>query len=66
MVSTTMSMTTVNPPPTLMKSAKRYLEELGVSASHIQTTSYGEVKPFCKEQNEKCWQQNRRAHFVAH
>ena len=48
------------------KSAKRYLEELGVSASHIQTTSYGEVKPFCKEHNEKCWQQNRRAHFVAH
>ncbi|MGA6827183.1 OmpA family protein [Nitrospira sp. NS4] len=31
------------------KAAKRYLEGLGISASRIQTTSYGEVKPFCKE-----------------
>lgn len=46
------------------KSAKHYLEDLGIPASRMQTTSYGEVRPFCKEHNEKCWQQNRRAHFV--
>jgi len=46
------------------RSAKHYLEDLGIPASRMQTTSYGEVRPFCKEHNEKCWQQNRRAHFV--
>lgn len=46
------------------KSAKRYLEDLGIPGSRIQTTSYGEVKPFCKDHNEGCWQKNRRAHFV--
>jgi peptidoglycan-associated lipoprotein len=46
------------------KSAKRYLEDLGISGSRIQTTSYGEVRPFCKDHNEGCWSKNRRAHFV--
>lgn len=46
------------------KAAKRYLEDLGIPASRLQTTSYGEVKPFCNEHNEGCWKFNRRAHFV--
>jgi peptidoglycan-associated lipoprotein len=46
------------------KSAKRYLEDLGISGSRIQTTSYGEVRPFCKDHNEGCWSKNQRAHFV--
>jgi peptidoglycan-associated lipoprotein len=46
------------------KSTKRYLEDLGIPGSRIQTTSYGEVRPFCKEHNEGCWSKNRRAHFV--
>lgn len=46
-------------------SAKRYLEDLGVPAARIKTTSYGEVRPFCKDHNEGCWSKNRRAHFVA-
>lgn len=46
------------------KAAKRYLEDLGVPASRLLTTSYGEVKPFCTEHNEGCWKHNRRAHFV--
>lgn len=46
-------------------SAKRYLEELGIPGSRIQTTSYGEVRPVCKDHNEACWSKNRRAHFVA-
>lgn len=45
-------------------SAKRYLEDLGVPAARIKTTSYGEVRPFCKDHNEGCWSKNRRAHFV--
>lgn len=48
------------------KSAKRYLESLGVLAARLQTTSYGEVKPACKEHSESCWKYNRRAHFVVH
>ena len=46
------------------ESAKRYLENLGISSSRLHTTSYGEVKPSCKEHNEGCWKYNRRAHFV--
>ncbi len=46
------------------RSVKRYLEDLGVSASRLKTTSYGEIRPFCKERDESCYQQNRRAHFV--
>lgn len=46
------------------RSTKRYLEELGVPESRLHTTSYGEVRPFCKEHNEGCWSKNRRAHFV--
>lgn len=46
-------------------SVKRYLHELGVSASQIQITSYGKERPFCREHRESCWQQNRRGHFVA-
>ena len=46
------------------RSVKRYLEDLGVPASRLKTTSYGELRPFCKEHDEPCYQQNRRAHFV--
>ena len=46
------------------RAAKRYLQDLGVQASQLQITSYGEARPFCKQANEDCYQQNRRAHFV--
>jgi peptidoglycan-associated lipoprotein len=45
-------------------SAKQYLISLGVSSSKMEIISYGEEKPLCTEQNEGCWQKNRRAHFV--
>jgi len=44
--------------------AKDFLVSLGVSASRIDTVSFGEERPFCEEQNEECWQLNRRGHFV--
>jgi peptidoglycan-associated lipoprotein len=40
------------------------LVKLGVASDRIKTISYGKEKPFCTEENEKCWQQNRRAHFT--
>jgi len=46
------------------RATKQYLQDLGVQASQLPITSYGETRPFCKQQNEDCYQQNRRAHFV--
>ena len=46
------------------RAAKKYLQDLGVPAAQLQITSYGETRPFCEQQNEECYQQNRRAHFV--
>src|SRR6266478_1852212 len=42
---------------------KQYLESLGVGTDRLNTTSFGKEKPFCRESNEACWQQNRRGHF---
>ena len=47
------------------RSTKRYLEDLGVAASRMKIVSFGEIRPFCKEHDETCYQKNRRAHFVA-
>lgn len=46
------------------QAAKQYLQDLGVSSSQMQITSYGKEKPFCTDHSEACWQSNRRAHFV--
>jgi peptidoglycan-associated lipoprotein len=40
-----------------------FLVGLGVVASRISIVSKGEEQPFCKEENEACWSQNRRGHF---
>src|SRR5271165_6851988 len=45
-------------------SVKNTLTTAGINASRIKTISYGKEKPFCLEDNEACWQQNRRGHFV--
>ena len=45
-------------------SVKSALVSAGVSASRVKTISYGKEKPFCMEETESCWQQNRRGHFV--
>ena len=42
---------------------KDYLVSLGVGADRILTASKGKEQPFCREENEACWQQNRRGHF---
>jgi peptidoglycan-associated lipoprotein len=41
-------------------SVKEYLVSLGVSASRVDTISYGKERPICTESDEACWAQNRR------
>ena len=41
-----------------------YLVTLGVAAGRIDIVSKGEEQPFCAENAEPCWGQNRRAHFI--
>lgn len=43
---------------------KNELIKLGVSADRIKTTSLGKEQPFCNDNNEQCWQQNRRDHVA--
>ena len=45
-------------------SVKESLIRQGVPAARIKTVSFGKEKPFCTQQDEACWQQNRRDHFV--
>lgn len=42
---------------------QKALEQDGVATSRIRVISYGKEKPFCTEENEQCWQQNRRDHL---
>jgi peptidoglycan-associated lipoprotein len=44
--------------------AKNYLTGLGVSGERILAVSKGKEEPVCREENESCWSQNRRGHFV--
>ncbi len=46
------------------KAARDYLVSRGISHIRISIVTYGEEKPICLEQDEECWQRNRRAHFV--
>ena len=43
---------------------KDYLVSLGIAANRVTIVSKGKEQPFCSEENESCWQQNRRGHFV--
>jgi peptidoglycan-associated lipoprotein len=43
--------------------AKTALVSAGVASSRIRVISYGKERQFCTEENESCWQQNRRAQF---
>lgn len=41
-----------------------YLVSLGIGADRVTIVSKGKESPFCTEESESCWQQNRRGHFV--
>jgi peptidoglycan-associated lipoprotein len=45
--------------------AKTYLVNVGIPSNQLSTVSYGKEKPVCQDENEACWQKNRRVHIVA-
>lgn len=46
------------------ETVKQYLASLGVPATRITVVSKGKEQPFCSEESDACWQQNRRGHFI--
>lgn len=44
-------------------SLKTALIAQGVSADRIKVVSYGKEHPFCSQEDDECWQQNRRDHL---
>lgn len=45
-------------------SVRTYLASLGIGGERVNTVSKGKEQPFCNEENESCWSQNRRGHFI--
>ncbi len=45
------------------KSAQSFLVDLGISASRLSFTSYGEERPAVAGHNKNAWERNRRGHF---
>ncbi|HOQ61616.1 MAG TPA: OmpA family protein, partial [Vicinamibacterales bacterium] len=43
---------------------RAYLTGLGIPADRLSSVSKGEESPFCTEETESCWSQNRRGHFI--
>ena len=41
-----------------------YIVSLGIPSERLTILSKGEEQPFCREETEGCWQQNRRGHFI--
>ena len=41
-----------------------YLASLGIAADRMLAVTRGEESPQCTEENETCWQRNRRGHFI--
>ena len=46
------------------EAVKQYLVELGIPGNRINVITKGKEQPFCTEESESCWQQNRRGHFL--
>jgi formylglycine-generating enzyme required for sulfatase activity len=46
------------------EAAKTFLVSVGISPDRLETTALGKQAPVCTEQNEECWQLNRRVDFV--
>jgi len=46
------------------KQTKEYLATLGLPDNQLQLISYGKDRPVCNDQDEACWQKNRRAHIT--
>jgi peptidoglycan-associated lipoprotein len=46
------------------KAVEDYLVSLGIPANRIKVNSLGKDAPFCTGDDEACWSQNRRGHFI--
>jgi peptidoglycan-associated lipoprotein len=49
---------------TRAENMQRALVTDGVPASRIRAVTYGKERPFCTEETESCWQENRRDHLT--
>jgi peptidoglycan-associated lipoprotein len=45
-------------------SVRDYLVGLGLDSTRVMIVSKGEEQPQCSDENEGCWQKNRRAMFI--
>jgi peptidoglycan-associated lipoprotein len=43
---------------------RTYLTGLGLAADRVQIVTKGKESPFCLEETESCYAQNRRGHFI--
>jgi peptidoglycan-associated lipoprotein len=43
---------------------KEFLAMQGIGGNRVNTVSYGEERPVCRDQSEDCYQKNRRAGFT--
>lgn len=46
------------------QAAMNHLVAQGIAPSRITILSYGEERPQCTEESERCWGQNRRSRFL--
>jgi peptidoglycan-associated lipoprotein len=46
------------------QAAMAYLVARGIHPGRITILSYGEERPQCTEETERCWRENRRARFL--
>src|SRR5262245_1881044 len=46
------------------EAVKQYLVNLGVPANRVTVVSKGKEQPFCSDEAESCWTQNRRGHCL--
>jgi|SRR5690242_9453502 len=44
---------------------QEFLSSMGIPGPQLAVVSYGKERPVCTEENESCWQRNRRAHVTA-
>lgn len=46
------------------QAVRSYLVAHGIDPTRITILSYGQERPQCAEQTERCWSQNRRSRFL--
>ncbi|HTS76458.1 MAG TPA: OmpA family protein [Bryobacteraceae bacterium] len=47
------------------KTAEEFMASMGISNAQLTIVSLGKDHPVCTDQDEACWQRNRRAHITA-